>query len=120
MSNAFFNSLSPKYDELASLYADAGVDSKVTIAKIDATANDVPDPITGFPTIKLFPAGAKDSPVEYAGARTVEDFANFVKENGKHQVDVFAAKEEKREGGGDASSSQTEAPAATGDDHDEL
>ncbi|KAI9924508.1 hypothetical protein ASPWEDRAFT_40966 [Aspergillus wentii DTO 134E9] len=118
--------LAPKYDELASLYAN--VADKVTIAKIDATANDVPDSITGFPTIKLYPAGAKDSPVEYAGSRSVEDLAEFVKENGKHQVDgVAAGAEQAKEGDDDASaspasSSQTEAPAATGDKegHDEL
>ncbi|BCR92343.1 protein disulfide isomerase PDI1 [Aspergillus chevalieri] len=109
--------LAPKYDELASLYAD-GLSSKVTIAKIDATANDVPEPITGFPTIKLFPAGAKDSPVEYLGTRSVDDLANFVKENGKHQADAYAPKETKPEGGDEAASS--EAPAASGDDHDEL
>lgn len=62
----------------------------MTIAKVDATANDVPDEIQGFPTIKLFPAGAKDSPVDYKGSRTVEDFANFIKENGKYQVDANA------------------------------
>lgn len=111
------NSLSPKYDELAGLYAD-GLSSKVTIAKIDATANDVPDAIAGFPTIKLFPAGAKDSPVEYSGSRTVEDLAKFVKENGKHKVDAYAPNDEKKPEG-DASAS-SEAPAATGDEHDEL
>lgn len=115
--NFHIYSLSPKYDELASLYAD-GLSSKVTIAKIDATANDVPEPITGFPTIKLFPAGAKDSPIEYLGTRTVDDLANFVKENGKHQADAYSTKEAKSEKGDEAASS--EAPAATGDDHDEL
>lgn len=119
LTKRFSYSLAPKYDELASLYAD-GLGSKVTIAKIDATANDIPEPITGFPTIKMFPAGAKDSPVEYLGSRTVEDLANFVKENGKHQVDAFAAKEEKSEEGEKATASSSEAPAATGDDHDEL
>lgn len=96
----------------------------MTIAKIDATVNDVPDPITGFPTIKLYPAGSKGSPVDYTGTRTVDDLTNFVKENGKHQVDAYAAKEEKKgDASASASSSQTEAPAATGDekdDHDEL
>lgn len=114
------NRLSPKYDELAALYG-GDFSSKVTIAKVDATANDVPDPIAGFPTIKLFPAGAKDSPVEYSGSRTVEDLANFVKENGKHKVDAYAAKDEKKSEGEASSSGKAEAPAASGDDdHDEL
>lgn len=82
-------SLAPKYDELAALYAaDADVSSKVTIAKVDATANDVPDEIQGFPTIKLFPAGSKDAPITYSGARTLEDLVKFVAENGKYKASV--------------------------------
>lgn len=84
-------SLAPKYEELADLYT-AKYSSQVTIAKVDATANDVPDEISGFPTIKLFPAGSKDSPVTYSGSRTIEDLANFVKENGKYKVDVYEGK----------------------------
>lgn len=103
--------LAPKYDELASLYADnKDFASKVTIAKVDATANDVPDEITGFPTVKLYPAGAKDSPVDYAGARTVEDLANFVRDSGKHQVDAYAARQQTDT---TTESSSTESEAAT-------
>ena len=81
------HSLAPKYDELAAKYP---ADSKVIIAKVDATANDVPDEISGFPTIKLFPAGSKDKPLTYSGARTAEDLAAFVKENGKYKFDAYA------------------------------
>ncbi|GAB1195297.1 hypothetical protein APSETT444_004555 [Aspergillus pseudonomiae] len=116
--------LAPKYEELASLYKDI---PEVTIAKIDATANDVPDSITGFPTIKLYPAGSKDSPVEYEGSRTVEDLANFVKENGKHKVDALEVDSKKEEESGDVTetrtaSDETETPAPSDDkpEHDEL
>lgn len=64
---------------------------KVTIAKVDATANDVPEEIQGFPTIKLFPAGGKGAPIDYSGDRSIESLANFVKDNGKHGVDANAA-----------------------------
>ena len=64
----------------------------MTIAKVDATANDVPDEIQGFPTIKLFPAGNKSDPISYSGSRTVEDLVQFVKENGKHAVDAYEGK----------------------------
>ena len=85
--------LAPKYEELGQMYKNnADFASKVTIAKVDATANDVPDEIQGFPTIKLYPAGAKDAPVDYSGDRTVDDLAKFIKENGKHGVDAAAAK----------------------------
>lgn len=66
--------------------------SKVTIAKVDATLNDVPDEIQGFPTIKLFPAGNKSDPISYSGSRTVEDLVQFVKENGKHGIDGYEGK----------------------------
>lgn len=118
-------SLAPKYEELGSLYADEFKD-KVVVAKVDATANDVPDAITGFPTIKLYAAGNKDEPVEYNGSRTVEDLAAFIKENGKHKVDGLAEGAEKPEQGDDvtASSSSTQAaktPAASDKEgHDEL
>lgn len=89
-----FCSLAPKYEELAALYQNnEDFAKKVIVAKVDATANDVPDEIQGFPTIKLFPAGKKDSPVDYSGSRTVEDLANFIKENGSHKVDAYVEAE---------------------------
>jgi protein disulfide-isomerase A1 len=123
------NRLAPKYEELAKLYADnPDFASKVTIAKVDATANDIPEEIQGFPTIKLFPAGSKDSPVDYSGSRTVEDLANFVKEHGKYKVDVSPAAAKDDEGGEATSSTaassekvtQTPVPTADASDHDEL
>ncbi|KAJ5312900.1 hypothetical protein N7508_003730 [Penicillium antarcticum] len=115
--------LAPKYDELAALYADVPeLNEKVTIAKIDATANDVPDSITGFPTIKIYPAGAKDAPIEYAGSRTVEDLVSFIKENGKYQVDGLADGAKKPEQDGEVTSSAAKAAETASDEegHDEL
>ncbi|KAF2155386.1 disulfide-isomerase [Myriangium duriaei CBS 260.36] len=76
--------LAPKYEELGALY---GKKDKIVIAKVDATANDVPDEIQGFPTIKLFPAGKKKAPVDYQGSRTVEDLAEFIRDHGTYGVD---------------------------------
>lgn len=59
---------------------------KLTIAKLEATQNDVPDEIKGFPTIKMYPAGKKDSPVEYTGDRSIESLIEFIKTSGTHQV----------------------------------
>lgn len=86
--------LAPKYEELGALYSSAELSKLVTVAKVDATANDVPDEIQGFPTIKLFPAGKKDSPVDYTGSRTVEDLVNFIKENGSHKAEAVIEKVE--------------------------
>ena len=113
-------SLAPKYDELGELFA--GHADKAVIAKVDATLNDVPDEIQGFPTIKLYAAGKKDSPIEYKGARTKEDLAAFVKEEGTNKVDVVsndtdASKSQDAEASETASKAtddmQHQAPAAT-------
>ncbi|KAK7707804.1 protein disulfide-isomerase precursor [Botryosphaeria dothidea] len=103
-------SLAPKYDELATLFAkNKDFASKVSVAKIDATANDVPDEIQGFPTIKLFRAGKKDEPLEYSGSRTVEDLAKFIAENGSHGIDAYTATADEKADEDQAS----QAPAAT-------
>jgi len=76
--------LAPIYEEVATELA--GVETLV-IAKMDATANDV-DPkynIQGFPTIKFFKAGSKQTPIDYSGGRTKEDFINFLEENVTHK-----------------------------------
>jgi protein disulfide-isomerase A1 len=105
--------LAPNYEKLAKMYTDVeDFNSKVTIAKVDATANDVPDDISGFPTIKLYPAGAKDAPVEYQGSRTIEDLANFVRDNGKYKVDAYVEEKEAAETNVDETMAQA-APAAT-------
>lgn len=78
--------LAPKFEELASMYsAHSG---KVVIAKIDATANDIPDQVQAFPTIKLYPAQNKTGAVEYAGDRSVDSFVTFIKEHGSFGIDV--------------------------------
>lgn len=114
--------LAPKYEELGGLYANSEFKDKVTIAKVDATANDVPDEISGFPTIKLFPAGGKDSPVTYSGARSVEDFIKFIAENGKHKAEVEIPKEEPatEEASSATEEEKKEEPSKEGDARDEL
>jgi len=88
-------SLEPKYKELAqkmSKYSDS-----LTIAKVDATANDLPPKfqVTGFPTIFFIPANKKDSPLKYDGQREVADFTNYIK---KHASIPLKAKENKTKG----------------------
>lgn len=72
-------SLVPIYEELASGYKD---DDSVVIAKMDATANDIPSPLyeaAGFPTIYFKPAGGE--PMKYESGRAVADFENFISEH---------------------------------------
>jgi len=72
--------LTPKYEELGKMFKD---DSTVVIAKVDATANDTPAEVQGFPTIILYPAGDKANPVTYEGDRSAKAMASFVNANGK-------------------------------------
>ncbi|KAL1595500.1 protein disulfide-isomerase precursor [Nothophoma quercina] len=107
--------LAPKYEELGQAYASSELSKLVTIAKVDATANDVPDEIQGFPTIKLFPAGKKDAPVDYSGSRTVEDLAQFIKENGSHKAaGVFAEAADAVEEGAEELAEQAKAATESG------
>ncbi|XP_065671417.1 protein disulfide-isomerase A3 [Hydra vulgaris] len=71
-------SLEPKYKELGEKLA--GV-KDIVIAKMDATANDVPPPyeVSGFPTIYWVPAENKQSPKKYNSAREVDSFIEFIK-----------------------------------------
>jgi len=92
-------SLAPKYEELGEMFEDI---KSVVIAKMDATANEVDHPgvnVQGFPTIIFFPAGKKDSPIEYSGARTAEALAEFIQKNAgtTFSLDDAAAEEEEEE-----------------------
>ncbi|XP_039628990.1 protein disulfide-isomerase A3 [Polypterus senegalus] len=85
-------SLEPKYTELGEKLAN---DPNVVIAKMDATANDVPSPyeVRGFPTIYFAPAGKKQTPKKYEGAREVSDFISYLK---KEASNPLVLKEEEK------------------------
>lgn len=81
--------LAPTYDTLGEKYkAHKG---KVLIAKMDATANDIPPSagfqVQSFPTIKFKAAGAKEW-IEFTGDRSLEGFVDFIALNGKHKLSV--------------------------------
>lgn len=112
--------LAPKYDQLGAAFQESEFKDKVTIAKVDATLNDVPDDISGFPTIKLYAAGDKKNPVTYNGARTPEDLIEFIKENGKHKASVTIKEEATEEAAPAASKEKKDVTEEEEDDHDEL
>jgi protein disulfide-isomerase A1 len=83
--------LAPTYDEVGKRFE--AFSDRVVIAKMDATANDVPPTagfsVSGFPTIKLIKAGTNEV-VDYDGDRTAESFYKFMAEKSTHKVDVNA------------------------------
>jgi protein disulfide-isomerase A1 len=80
--------LTPIYAELATELKDV---SGIKIAKVDATANDVPKSfgVQGFPTIKLVKAGDNEV-VDYNGARTKTGFIDFLKQNAVNGKNIGA------------------------------
>jgi len=81
-------SLAPKYEKLARTFAN---DPNVIIANFNAdAAKDVAERfgVTGYPTIKFFPAGGDPTkPESYDGAREEVDFVKFLNEKaGTHRV----------------------------------
>jgi len=63
--------------DLAAKYSNR--DSHVTIATCNVANNDVPVPIYSVPTIKLYPAHNKRTPIEYFGETDdVKQYVDFI------------------------------------------
>lgn len=81
--------LQPKYEALGEYFKE--IQDKLVIAKIDATNNDTPYPIEGFPTIVFFPATDKEHPIQYEGDRSVKDMIQFIKKHATVSKDAVNA-----------------------------
>lgn len=81
--------LAPTYDSLGEKYKEHK--DKITIAKMDATTNDVPPSagfsVQSFPTIKFRKAGSKEF-MDFNGDRTLEGFVDFIGLNAVNKVPV--------------------------------
>lgn len=84
--------MEPDYVALGKKYKG---EKNLVIAKMDATANDVPNDnykVEGFPTIYLAPSDSKQSPVKFEGGdRTVEGLSSFLE---KHSTELSKHKDE--------------------------
>jgi len=88
-------SLEPKFNELGEKLKDV---KDVVIAKMDATANDVPPQyeVQGFPTLYWAPMGSKNSPKKYQGGREVENFIDYIKKEATNPVELSDKKKKKK------------------------
>jgi len=74
--------LAPKYEQLGEIFAG---EPDVVIGKVDATEEDggvlaSKYGVTGYPTLKFFPAGASE-PVDYQGERELESLLEYINSN---------------------------------------
>jgi protein disulfide-isomerase A1 len=84
--------LAPILDEVAVSYES---DADVIIAKIDATANDIPSDtfdVKGYPTLYFNSASGKV--LDYDGDRTKEDIINFIEKNRDKTTPQESSKDE--------------------------
>ena len=86
--------LEPAYKELAKKYKK---NKKLVIAKLDATANDVPENYAsqGYPTIYFAPTNKKDEPIKFNGdSRTAEGLDKFIQAHATVPLDAGSKKDE--------------------------
>ncbi|CAR23820.1 protein disulfide isomerase PDI1 [Lachancea thermotolerans CBS 6340] len=113
--------LAPVYEELANVYVtDKDAQDKVLVANVDATLNDVNVDLEGYPTLILYPAGNKSTPVVYQGARDMESLMNFIQENGHHEINGTAILESKKAQEAKEADEEAEAIEEESVEHDEL
>ncbi|CVL02655.1 probable proteine disulfate isomerase [Fusarium mangiferae] len=78
-------------EELAVHYRDVGLSDKISVAKIDVSSNDVPELITGYPTLKLYPASGHP-PVTFQGNYRepipLATLISFIHDHGRNQLEV--------------------------------
>ncbi len=73
----------PIWDQLA----ESLTSETLRIARMDSTSNETDQvTITSFPTLMLFPAGKKDSPLTYSGEPTLDNFKTFLRENAMYPI----------------------------------
>ncbi|KAM0211030.1 hypothetical protein ACHAQD_010495 [Fusarium lateritium] len=78
-------------EELAVHYRDVGLSDKISVAKIDVSSNDVPELITGYPTLKLYPAGGHPAVTfqgNYHEPIPLATLISFIHDQGRNQQEA--------------------------------
>lgn len=118
--------LAPIWEEMAEIYDSKAANSKVVIANVDHTLNDVDTPIMieGYPTLILYPANGEidaksgmRKAIVYDGGRDMESLIEFIKTKGALGVDGELLKAAKVAGDEDVDAEEEEEEE---NDHDEL
>lgn len=86
--------LAPVYEEAAQKLKK---EKSVVLAKMDATANDVPAnfDVKGFPTLYYVPKGNKQNPMKYESGRDVDSIVKFLAEKSTDGLSGFDRKGKK-------------------------
>lgn len=87
--------LAPVYEEVAQKLKK---ENSVVLAKMDATANDVPSgyDVKGFPTLYYAPKGDKQNPLKYESGRDVDSFVKFLAEKSTDGLSGYDKKGKKK------------------------
>lgn len=79
--------LEPVFNDLGKKYRSV---QNIVIAKMDATANDLPNDkykVEGFPTIYFAPKNNKHNPVKFqSGSRDLEGLSTFIEEHASKSI----------------------------------
>ncbi|TFK75865.1 disulfide isomerase [Pluteus cervinus] len=112
--------LKPIWDSVGDHFAP--VKDRVTIAKMEATENDlpasVPFRVSGFPTLKFKAAGSRDF-IDYEGDRSLESLIAFVQEHAKNSLEPPAAVPVQEEAAQTPLAAETPKAEAHHDEHHE-
>ncbi|KAL1922007.1 uncharacterized protein VTP21DRAFT_10649 [Calcarisporiella thermophila] len=85
--------LAPIWEQLGEVI-QKGDNKNIVVAKIDATANDLPESaeVYGYPMMKLYKATEKPGEkvvLDYEGKRTLRDLVSFLKEHATNKVEII-------------------------------
>ncbi|CAB4255227.1 similar to Saccharomyces cerevisiae YDR518W EUG1 Protein disulfide isomerase of the endoplasmic reticulum lumen, function overlaps with that of Pdi1p [Maudiozyma barnettii] len=81
----------PIYNNIADMFAgDEETKDKIVFLDVDASANDILSfPVTGFPTVVIYPAGSTDAPIVHSSVAARNNILLFIRENGFYHLDGF-------------------------------